>query len=204
MARILSERLEIPYIDTGAFYRCVAYYKKKNPYCNESCLEEFARTMEIRFQKDKTGQKVILNGKDVSQKIRTASVAKIVSLIASMDNIRKILNIKLREAGNRRGGILEGRDIQTLVFPNADLKFYLTASIEERAKRRMKDYIKLGEDISMETLVDKIKARDKSDIGRDYGPLKKAEDGIEIDTTDLSLDEVIGKIINFMKKLDFK
>ena len=160
--------------------------------------------MEIKFIKDKNGDHVYMNNTDVSKVIRTPEVAKTVSIIASMDNIRKIINIKLREMGNKTGGILEGRDIQTLVFPNADYKFFLTASIEERARRRFKDYKKLGKLVKMDELIKKMQRRDNNDINRDYGPLKKADDAIEIDTTNLTLEEVVDKIIKYIKKLDFK
>lgn len=156
--------------------------------------------MNIVFTKDENGDHVILNNEDVSKMIRTPEIAKIVSIIAGMDSIRKIINIKLREMGNKTGGILEGRDIQTLVFPNADFKFFLNASIVERAKRRMKDYEKIGETIEMDTLINKIKARDNSDINRNYGPLRKAKDAVEIDTTNLSLQEVIEKIVKIIEK----
>ncbi len=191
--------MNIPYIDTGAFYRCVALYKKDNPNCEDLCLENFARDMKIRFLKDDNSDSVILNGNDVSKDIRTPEISKLVSLIAGMDNIRKVINVKLREMGNVNGGILEGRDIQTLVFPNANFKFYLTASIGERAKRRMKDYEKMGKSFTLQAIIEKIKSRDDKDMNRNYGPLKKADDAIEIDTTNLTLEEVVDKIINFIK-----
>jgi cytidylate kinase len=193
VAKLLAERFDLTYINTGAMYRGVAYLSLNDPNFDLDHI----RNINMEFQ----GDKLLINGVDVSDKIFNEKIDKISSTVSQNPNIRKVLTKIQKEMANRYDNIvMEGRDIGTVVIPNADFKFFLTASIEERARRRMKQNELKGIKSDFESLKKAIEKRDYEDTNRENAPLRKADDAIEIDTTNLSIDEVIDKISQFINR----
>ncbi|MBT3300270.1 MAG: (d)CMP kinase [Candidatus Marinimicrobia bacterium] len=196
-AKGVSQILDIPYLDTGAMYRAITYFVLENKIDIEdaSVLKQVLDDIKIRFESENGKNEIYLKGKKVTSLIRTTAVTSHVSRISAVKDIR-ISMVKLqRSIGEENGCVMEGRDIGTVVFPHADFKFFLIADIEVRAKRRLKDLAELGETKSLEILMEEIEKRDKMDSSRDYSPLAKADNAIEIDTGVLSIDEQIEIII---------
>lgn len=192
VAKILAKKYAMTYLDTGAMYRMCALYfieneisidKKKN-------IEEHLPLINIDIEKDK----FFLNGKDVSLEIRTPKVTGMVSYVAKIKEIREKMVELQRKISEGKDVILDGRDIGTVVFPNADLKIFLVASPEERAKRRMKDYEEKGIHEDYEKVLASILERDFIDSTRKEGPLKKASDAVEISTDGDTIDETVAKL----------
>lgn len=192
VAKILAKKYAMTYLDTGAMYRMCALYfieneisidKKKN-------IEEHLPLINIDIEKDK----FFLNGKDVSLEIRTPKVTGMVSYVAKIKEIREKMVELQRKISEGKDVILDGRDIGTVVFPDADLKIFLVASPEERAKRRMKDYEEKGIHEDYEKVLASILERDFIDSTRKEGPLKKANDAVEISTDGDTIDETVAKL----------
>lgn len=192
VAKILAHKLNLTYIDTGAMYRAIAYLTLKNnvDIKDEDKIIELAKNSKIEFLNDK----VYVNGEDVSSKIRTMEVTRIVSPISSIVKLREILVDLQRNMANGLDVIMEGRDITTVVFPNATYKFYLDASTEERAHRRFKENSLKGMQVTYEEILENIKKRDYNDMHKEVGALIKSDDAIYIDSTNLTIDEVVEKI----------
>ena len=192
VAKILAKECNLMYIDTGAMYRAVAYQTLKDniSLTEEDKIVEIAKNSKIEFVNEKT----YLNGEDISKEIRTMEVTRIVSPISSIVKLREILVDLQREIAKGNDVIMEGRDITTVVFPNATYKFYLDASLEERARRRYKENKEKGMDISYEEILENIKKRDYNDMHKEVGSLTRTEDSIYIDSTNLTIDEVVKKI----------
>lgn len=192
VAKILANKLNLTYIDTGAMYRAIAYLTLKNnvDIKDEDKIIELAKNSKIEFLNDK----VYVNGEDVSSKIRTMEVTRIVSPISSIVKLREILVDLQRNMANGLDVIMEGRDITTVVFPNATYKFYLDASTEERAHRRFKENSLKGMQVTYEEILENIKKRDYNDMHKEVGALIKSDDAIYIDSTNLTIDEVVEKI----------
>jgi cytidylate kinase len=203
VAKELSKKLGFTYIDTGAMYRAVAY-KVKQEGVNPENPEEVIRVLkeiEIKLLPSDSGTKVILNGEDISDKIRTEEIGKIASKIARHSKVRKILVQKQREMGEKAGNaVIEGRDTGTVIFPDADIKIFMTASPEIRAKRRWKELRSRGIKIEFDQILKEVKERDYLDQTREDSPLKPAEDAVIIDTSDKSIDQVINQILELIKK----
>jgi cytidylate kinase len=144
--------------------------------------------------------KVSLDGEDVSARIRTPELTNKVKYVARIPGVREEMVEQQREIGRRVGAVLEGRDIGTVVFPNADYKFYLDADVDERARRRCKELKSLGEDVNAEQIRKDVIARDRSDMERSVGALKKAPDAFVIDTTRLTIEQVVQKILSIVKR----
>ena len=193
---LISKKLGLVNIDTGATYRCVALYAIYNNVKVEEKDKIISLLDNINIDmKNKDGvQTVFLNGEDVSQKIRLPEVSAIVSQVSSIIEVRLKLVDLQRKLAEGKDVIMEGRDITTYVFPNADVKIYLDADEEERAKRRYKELIEKGNTISYEEVLENIRKRDKNDKEKEMGALKKAEDAVYIDTTNLTIDEVVKKV----------
>ena len=197
VSKIIAKRLGLLYIDTGAMYRALTLKAMRQGVDleDEKALTDLARTTKIEL-KDKGSLHVFLDGEDVSLPIRTPDVTANVKYIARTSGVRQEM-VKLQRAmAEKSGGVLEGRDIGTVVFPDADYKFYLDANPEVRAQRRLKDLVELGERTKVEDVKKDIVARDESDIKRAIGALKVAGDAIVVDTTSLSIDEVVDRLIN--------
>ncbi len=209
VARLLSERLNFFYIDTGAMYRALTYQaiKEKVNLEDEKELHKLARRTKIELNgsvalygrnvKDKEKhQRVFVNGKDVTKKIRIEELTKKVFYIARSPDVRKIMVKKQREMAKKKDVVVEGRDIGTVVFPNADLKIYLDASLKERARRRYKELKEKGERPILSKIEKEIRVRDNYDKNRKVAPLKKAKGALYLDTTSLSIDEAVNSITN--------
>ncbi len=202
VAKLAAQRLGFDYIDTGAMYRAVTFVYLKDKGFKEDekidldFLSLLLPSVHIRFE----GERIILNEENISSEIRSSQVSNKVSAIAAVKAVRNKLVDEQREMGKSGNVILDGRDIGTVVFPNADHKIFLVASPEIRAQRRLKDLEALGEKKELSELTTEIITRDKKDSERTEGPLKKADDAIEINTDDLSIEEVVTKIIELAKK----
>jgi cytidylate kinase len=189
-AKLVADRLGYLYIDTGAMYRAVTYaWLKENKELNEKDLCNLVKGLKIELRQSDQGQKTILNGEDVTDAIRLPEVTKNVSAVSAVGCVRDALVKQQREIGKNGGVVMDGRDIGTVVFPNADLKIFFKASIEERAKRRAKEMIEKGLKVSIEQIKKEISDRDNYDSTRDISPLKMADDAVEIDNSNLTIDE---------------
>ncbi len=190
VARRLAQRLGLEYLDTGAMYRSVAFaaMAREVDLADAEAIIEIARTSDICI--DDTA--VVVNGVDATTQIRGPEVTRSVSTVAAISGVRDVLRVRQRAwAMERGGGVLEGRDIGTVVFPDAQLKVYLSASAEVRAERRAEEVSALD----YETVAADLAARDAADSTRQHDPLTQAPDAVHIDTTDLSVDEVVDLLI---------
>jgi hypothetical protein len=188
ISKKIAEILGISYIDTGAMYRILALYLKEN---NLEFRKEILKNINIKQEKNI----FYLNGRDVSKLIRENDIAKKASDISKLKEVREYMVEEQRKLGKEKSIILDGRDITTVVFPNADYKFYLTASLEQRAKRRYLENNK----VDFEVLLEDMKKRDYQDSTRKNSPLKIAKDAIIIDTTNMTEKEVVNKMLNIIK-----
>ena len=197
-ARLVARKLGYVYIDTGAMYRAMTLQvlnSKLDP-ANEARVVELARRTAISLVNG--GElSVILDGVDVTEAIRSEEVTKNVSLVSSYPAVREMMVAKQREIGSRKGCVIDGRDIGTVVFPDADLKFYMVADIMERARRRQEELSSNGAELPIVQVVRELNERDFKDSTRQTSPLRKAEDAIEIDTTKLTIDEQVEIILNY-------
>ena len=192
IAKILADKCNLMYIDTGAMYRAIAYKMLKNNIKleEEDKIVELAKNSDIKFIDGKT----YLDGKDISREIRTMEVTKIVSPVSSIVKLREILVDLQRKMAEGSDVIMEGRDITTVVFPNATYKFYLDADVEERAKRRYKENVEKNIESSYDEILENIKKRDYNDMHKEIGSLTRTEDSIYIDSTNMTIDKVVEKI----------
>lgn len=203
VAKMVADCLGFNYLDTGAMYRSLTVKALRMKTCmeNEEALEALAKQTTIDLQGNpKDGIKVFLDGEDVSEEIRTPEVTNNTFYIARTPKVRAVMVQLQQEIGSRNNVVIEGRDIGTVVFPNAQYKFYLDASVEERARRRYKEFQEKGKNITLEQVVDDVKARDESDFTRKVGPLKKAADAIVVDSTPLTIEQVVEKIVGYVLK----
>ncbi|MDD5766013.1 MAG: (d)CMP kinase [Candidatus Marinimicrobia bacterium] len=200
-AKEVAKRLGFTYVDTGAMYRAITLLtirRKISPENSEQVVS-LAELIDIRFRWENGNLRTLLNGEDVSDEIRSAEVAQAVSPVSAIAGVREIMVKRQREMSSENNIVMEGRDIGTNVFPKADFKFYVTADVEVRAMRRIGDYQKIGQNLSWEEIVEEIKKRDRIDSSRTHSPLKKADDAIVIDTTHLTFEEQVEKIIEIVK-----
>jgi len=196
-AKIVAEKLGYLYLDTGAMYRAITLNALQNKIDlnNDNKIVEIAKNSEIRFEKTDHTLKTFLNGVDVTEAIRTPEVTNSIARVAANPRVRAILVKKQREFMKNGGVVAEGRDIGTNVFPNAELKIFLVASIEERAKRRYKELIEKGIQVDLDKLKADIKIRDSHDTGRKTNPLKQAPDAILVDTSKLSIAQQVDFVL---------
>ena len=197
IARLLAERLGYQYLDTGAMYRAVALAVKEASISPED--QEAIGSILPGLNIDLRGEKIFLNGRDISRPIRTPEMDLLASSVSRLEVVRKFLVEKQREFARGRDVVAEGRDMGTVVFPDTPYKFFLTASPEERAKRRKKQLEMKSENVLYETILRQIKKRDKQDSGRSIAPLKRAEDAKLIDSTGKSVEEILDEIIRSIK-----
>ena len=195
----IAEKLGIVNIDTGAMYRCVALASIRNGLNVEDSekIIEIAKKINISF--DEEGH-TFLDGEDVSSEIRSPEVSKIVSPISSIVEVRHEMVKQQRKLAEGLDVIMEGRDITTVVFPDATYKFYLDATVEERAKRRYKQNQESGIDMSYEEILDNIKKRDYNDMHKEEGSLMRTDDQIYIDSTNLTKEEVVNEFMKYIKE----
>lgn len=200
IAKLVAKKENLIYIDTGAMYRCVAYYciEHQLDLYNEDQVKTCIKDVNIQLTAD---NRVILNDKDVSQDIRTDEVSRGASVVSRYEAIRQFLVDSQRQMASMGNVILDGRDIGTVVLPDADLKIYQIASVETRAMRRYKENIERGLQADLEVIKKEIEERDYQDMHRQISPLKKADDAIVIDTSDLTLDEVVDVVLKLIDKV---
>ncbi len=198
ISKKVAKRLGFLYLDTGAMYRACALFMKKQciPLDDEDKVSYMLKDFSIDFCKGC----VFLNGKDVSLQIRTPEIDKAASQVSRIQAVRDKLSFLQKKIASDTDTVVEGRDMGTVVFPDADLKIFLTASPEERARRRQKQLAEQGNIISFDIILQQIKKRDKADTERSIAPLKPAKDAKIIDSSDMTADEVVEEIIKFLTK----
>ncbi len=201
-AKIVAEKLGYIYIDTGAMYRAVTLACiEQNIEINDNELNKIVDNINIELKQSNLGQRTFLNGRDVSDDIRRPDVTKLVSPVSAMSYVREKMVEQQREIGKNGGVVMDGRDIGTVVFPQAELKIYLVASIEARAERRLLELKQKGFNTTVEEIMKQISDRDHYDSNREISPLRKASDAIEIDTSNITIEEQTSKIIFYAQKL---
>lgn len=205
VARLVAQKLGYVYLDSGAMYRAVALNALQNggfALSSESELESLARNSHIELrpvppslQDPCIHNRVLLDGVDVTQAIRTNEVAQAASQVATIAGVRKILVAEQQRAGAGGGVVMEGRDIGTVVFPNAELKIFLEATPEARAERRWKEHIEKGEDVELKQVIDEVHERDRRDTERKVSPLIRAADAVLVDNTAMDVEETARLIV---------
>ena len=200
-AKLVAQKLGFTYLDTGAMYRCVTLsVLKHNVHLDDKKnLLLLLDTIDIQFKKSESKNLVFLNGEDVSDHIRKTTVTKNVSAVSSIKDVRSFLVKNQRKIAKSNDCVVEGRDIGTIVFPQAEVKFFLIADVQIRAKRRQLELSKMGEEKSLDILINEIEKRDNLDSNRDNSPLRKANDAIELDTTNLTINAQVDFIVNKVK-----
>ena len=201
-AKKVAAQLNLMHLDTGAMYRAVALYILNQDITeshlhNHNQMTELLDEIEIKFSNETNN--IFLNGRDVSVEIRENRVSEYVSEVSAISLVRERMVLLQREIAAGNNVVLEGRDIGTRVFPNADVKVYLNADVNERGQRRFKELVKRGEKITLEAVIQNIELRDLKDSSREHSPLEKAKDAIEIDTTKLSIDAQVNEIVSLIQ-----
>jgi len=201
-SRGVATRMGITYLDTGAMYRAITLGLMEHgvSFKDLSAITEFLDTVNIYFGDSNSGNNIFLNDKSVTNQIRSSTVTEKVSEVSAINVVRDSMVQIQREIADNIDCVLEGRDIGTVVFPNADFKFFLVAGLKIRALRRQKDLNKIGEKKTIDEIKTDIRLRDELDTNRDNSPLLKAKDAIEIDTGLLTIGEQIDKIISIIKQ----
>lgn len=203
IGKLLAKRLGVLYLDTGAMYRAVAYGVLRAGIALDDSAQiiDFAENAVVNLETSAEGLRVLLNNEDISGKIRTGEIAQAASKISSISEVRQILVKRQQELGSRGGGcVLDGRDIGTVVFPNADVKIFLTATPEARAQRRFIEHQDEFPVMTFEDVLTDINERDHRDMTRADSPLKVAKDAVSIDTSELSADEVLHKMTEIIRR----
>ena len=196
VTRALADRLGYINIDTGAMFRAVALMAKRGGIDpeDEAALGGLCAGLSIDFDRTDGCCRVLVNGEDVSAAIRTPEISLLTSVVSTKKVVRDYLLTLQRRMGERGGVVLEGRDIGTVVFPSAQVKFFLTASVEERGRRRFEELNAKGAGVTLEQTISEVEQRDRQDLQREHAPLRRADDAIDIDSTALSLEEVLAKM----------
>ena len=199
VSRILAKQLGFHYLDSGALYRLLGLVAVRHGLDLElkSDLTHVAKNMDVRFEALTNGHNlVLLEGEDVTQELRTEQAGALASKVAAIPSVRNALLSRQKEFAKAPGLIADGRDMGTKVFSKAQLKIFLTASIAERASRRYKQLLEQGENVSLRALEEQVRSRDERDMSREASPLSIAKDAVEVDTSDLSIQEVVDKLLN--------
>ena len=195
IAKLVAGELGYAYIDTGAMYRSVTWkWLQTGAAFDEALISELSRKMVIEFKPEANVNRVFVDGQEVTSAIRSAEVTANVSRVAAIGPVREATVEQQRRMGDVGGVLMDGRDIGTVVFPKAQLKVFLTASVEERALRRYKELVAKGEKVELEQLQKDIAYRDKQDSERAISPLRQAEDAILLDTSDMNIEQVVAKL----------
>lgn len=202
VAKLIAKNMNIVYIDTGAMYRTVGLYCIENGIDtkNEKAVCSVLDDIKMDIKAEKGGQTISLNGVDVTSKVRTQEAGRAASDVAVILAVREKLVEIQRNMAKGTSVIMDGRDIGTNVLPKAEVKIFLNASVEERAKRRVGELLALGENPDFDEVKEQIRKRDENDTNRKHNPLRKAEDAIEIDTTGMTIDEVTDKISDIIRE----
>jgi cytidylate kinase len=209
VTRLVAERLGYLLVDTGAIYRAVALAAQRASLSWDdtdaiaSLAAQLVKREGIRLERaDLTGQRIVLDGEDVSSVLRTQTISEGASRVSAIPEVRAAL-LELQRAAGRRGGVvLEGRDIGTVVFPDAEAKFFLTASVDVRARRRHEELTLRGDQVSLEDVRREVIERDKRDSSRPVAPLRQAADALVVDSSTLSIDEVVERIVEGVRAVE--
>lgn len=201
IAKLAAEKLGYAYIDTGAMYRSVAWkFLQTGKAFDEDFISGLSKTMLIDFKPEAKINRVFVDGTEVTDAIRTPKVTAIVSRVAAIGAVREAMVDQQRRMGEAGGVLMDGRDIGTVVFPNAQLKIFLTASVEERARRRYTEMVAKGQQVDLQQLQADIAERDKQDSERAISPLRQAEDALLLDTSDMGISEVTDRILQLVQE----
>lgn len=201
IAKLVAEKLGYAYIDTGAMYRSVAWkFLQTGKVFDEAYISELAKTMVIEFKPEANINRVFVDGVEVTGAIRSAEVTANVSRVAAIGDVREAMVEQQRRMGEAGGVLMDGRDIGTVVFPHAQLKIFLAASVEERAMRRYKELVAKGEQVDLAQLQKDIASRDKQDSERAISPLRQAEDALLLDTSNMNIQQVTDKILTLVEE----
>ncbi len=202
-ARLVARRLNYLYIDSGAMYRAITLkaLRRGIPAADIERVAELSRQTRIEFKQNDRQTEVYMDGEDVSTAIRLPEVAQNISPVAANSRVREILVEKQQSLGQNGGVVMDGRDITTVVFPDAELKIYMQASAEERARRRVRELEEKGIASDFKGVLEDIIRRDRADFTREHGPLKQAPGAVVIDTTALSIEEQVEKIYRLALKI---
>ena len=201
VTRRIAEQLDCLYLDSGAMYRAITLQSVRRGLSPTDIprLIQLVQTCQIDFADN--GKITLLDGEDVSEAIRTPEISRVVSDISRIPELRKEIVKQQRRIGENSAIITEGRDVTTVVFPNADYKFYLTASVEERAQRRFAEHKAKRIDCTLEEIQEEICVRDTKDCSREHSPLRTAEDAIVVNTTDMTINQVVDVVIEQIRGL---
>ena len=202
VAKIVAKKLHFIYCDTGAMYRSVTFAALKNhiKLDDDQALKELLKTIEIRFVPAEPEQRVFVNDEEVTQAIRTPEITNNVSLVSAQPSVRAELTKRQQEIAEAGGIVMDGRDIGTTVLPNAEVKIFLVASVHERAVRRFKENQTKGIDTPLDVLEKEIEERDYKDSHREISPLTQAKDAVLVDTTSLTIDQVVDRILEIINQ----
>lgn len=202
VAQILAQRLQLIYIDTGAMYRALTWkaLQKKIPLDNADMLCDLALHTTIHFLNHQDQQKIYCDDIDISDKIRLPVINELVSVLASHSQLRAVMVKKQQQMADQRSVVMDGRDVGECILPRADYKFFLTATLEDRAVRRCQELKRQGYEADFATVKALLKQRDESDSTREMGALKVLDDSIVIDTSDLSVEQVLQKIMSIIEE----
>ena len=202
-AKLVAEKLGYLYIDTGAMYRALttAVLEQKIPATNEKAVNILAKQVDIRLVNTPAGLQTFLNGRDVSKAIRLPQVTQVISQISAYKEVREIMKNKQRQLAREGGVVMDGRDIGTVVLPDADVKIFMDASVEERTQRRLDELRSKGVKIDREQIREEIVRRDQLDSTRDVAPLKPAPDAHVLDTSDLTVEEQVQRVLTIIEPL---
>lgn len=201
VTKIVAEKENLVAIDTGAMYRCIALECLENGilYTDIANIKNILQNIKIEFENNNGLQEVILNNRNVTDEIRTTKIDSVVAKYAAIKEVRDKLTPIQQKMGDTQDIIMEGRDIGTTVFPNADVKIFLDCSVEERAKRRYKQNKEKGIECEYEDILREIKQRNKLEVEREISPFIKSKDAITVDSTNLGIDQVVDEIIKIIK-----
>ncbi len=202
VSKAVAKKLGFIHVDTGALYRAVAYKSIKNnlKIFDEYSVNNFLKELKIDLTFEDNTQKVWVNGEDVTGEIRTEEVSMMASNVSKIPSVRAFLLDLQRNIAKKNNVIMDGRDIATVILPNADVKIFFTASPEKRAERRYNELLAKNQKVEYNTILDDVIKRDKQDSERDIAPLKPAEDSIILDTSDFTFDESVQAVVNLIKE----
>lgn len=208
IAKLIAQKYNFIYIDTGAMYRAVSLYAKNNNFIGKDFIDKASVVSNLKnisllfhFNKELGFAEMFLNTKNVEKEIRTLEVSQYVSQIATISEVRRKLVFEQQEMGKQGGVVMDGRDIGTVVFPDADLKLFMTASADKRATRRYKELIAKGDNVSYDAILFNVQERDRIDSTREDSPLVMADDAIEFDNSDMGIKEQFEKICTLIDRV---
>ena len=204
LAKAMAKALEYVFVDTGAMYRAIAlYFLRNNVPFNDIAAQEALQAIELRFKYNSASQKsdMYLNGENVENEIRMMFISDMVSQVSALPIVRHAMVALQQKMGEKKGIVMDGRDIGTVVFPKAELKIFMTAEPHIRAQRRKLELLQKGEDLPLEEIVENLRKRDEIDSNRSEGPLKRADDAIDLDTSFRSMDEQVEFVLEHVRRV---